>query len=181
MKNVLINENITFKDLLFKYTVRDFVLGTLSITPSSVGIVLRMLAYKIFLKKCGRGLIIKSLVTIKFPERIAIGNHVGIGEYSILHGDGGISIGNYTRIADHVSIVSFRHEFRKRNTIIKLQEKIKEGVYIGSDCWIGSGVKILSGVKIGNGSVVGASSVVTKDIPPYTVSVGIPARAIKKR
>lgn len=52
---------------------------------------------------------------------------------------------------------------------------------IGNDVWIGYGVTILGGVKIGNGAVIGASAVVAKDIPPYAIAVGNPARVVKYR
>lgn len=58
---------------------------------------------------------------------------------------------------------------------------VSEPIEIGDDVWIGTGVKILKGVKIGEGAVIGAGSVVTRDIPPYSVAVGVPARVIKKR
>lgn len=52
---------------------------------------------------------------------------------------------------------------------------------IGNDVWIGNNVMILDGVKIGEGAVVGAGAIVTKDIEPYSINVGIPARKIKYR
>ena len=52
---------------------------------------------------------------------------------------------------------------------------------IGNDVWIGNGAIVLRGVKVGDGAVVGAGAVVTKDVEPYTVVVGVPARPIKKR
>jgi acetyltransferase-like isoleucine patch superfamily enzyme len=52
---------------------------------------------------------------------------------------------------------------------------------IEDDCWLGDGVKVLDGVTIGRGSVIGAGAVVTKDIPPFSVAVGVPARVIKSR
>jgi len=57
----------------------------------------------------------------------------------------------------------------------------KGSVAIGNDVWIGCDAIILSGVTIGDGAVVGANSVVSKDLPPYTVSVGNPSRIVKKR
>jgi len=54
-------------------------------------------------------------------------------------------------------------------------------ISIGSDVWIGSNVIILSGVTIGDGAVIGAGAVVTKDIPPYAVAAGVPAKVIKSR
>jgi acetyltransferase-like isoleucine patch superfamily enzyme len=57
----------------------------------------------------------------------------------------------------------------------------KGGITIGSDVWIASEAKILSGVSIGDGAVIGASALVTKDIPPYAIAAGVPAKVIKYR
>ncbi len=57
----------------------------------------------------------------------------------------------------------------------------KGDIIIGNDVWIGTGAKILSGVTIGDGAVVGAFAVVAKDVPPYGIAVGNPARSVKKR
>ena len=56
-----------------------------------------------------------------------------------------------------------------------------ETVEIGNDVWIGDGVYIRSGVKIGDGAVIGAHAVVTRDVAPYTIAAGVPARCIRKR
>lgn len=52
-------------------------------------------------------------------------------------------------------------------------------IHVGEDCWLGGNVTVLPGVRIGQGSTVGAGSVVTKDVPPYTVVAGNPARKIR--
>ncbi|PIP86566.1 hypothetical protein COV42_03050 [Candidatus Campbellbacteria bacterium CG11_big_fil_rev_8_21_14_0_20_44_21] len=180
-KKILITEKISLKDLILKYTLRDFLLGILNRTPASIGVFLRMVFYKFFLKKCGKGLIIRDWVTIKFPERVVIGNHVGISEYTLIDGDGGIEIGEYTRIASHVSVVSFGHNYERKDELIKLQGKRRKGIKIGRDVWIGAGVRILDGVEIGDGAIVGAGSVVKRNIPSFSVAVGVPAKVIKER
>ena len=59
--------------------------------------------------------------------------------------------------------------------------RLKGDIVVGNDVWIGSDVKIMSGVHIGDGCIIGANAVVTKDIEPYTVAVGVPAKVVKKR
>ena len=63
--------------------------------------------------------------------------------------------------------------------ILKIQQK--GHIFIGNDCWIGANVTLMSGIRIGNGALIGANSVVAKDVPPYAIVVGNPARVIKYR
>ncbi|KKS94730.1 MAG: Hexapeptide repeat-containing transferase [Candidatus Collierbacteria bacterium GW2011_GWB1_44_6] len=180
-KIILINEKISLFDFVFKYTLRDLFLGILRGVPSSIGVGLRMICLPPFFKKAGRGLTVREGAIFKFPERISIGNHVGISEYCVLDGDGGIEIGDYVRIAPHTSIVSFTHNYLDKNILIKKQGKERKKIIIGSDVWIGNGTTILSGTKIGDGVVIGANSVINRDVLPYTVVAGSPAKYIKKR
>lgn len=60
-------------------------------------------------------------------------------------------------------------------------EKFSKGVEIGNDVWIGNNVIILNGVKIGDGAIIGAGAVVVKDVEPYTIVAGVPAKTIRKR
>ena len=75
----------------------------------------------------------------------------------------------------------FCPKYKKREIPIVDQGYSHKGVNIGEDVYIGAGAIILEGTHVGEGSVIGAGSVVTKDVPPYTVVVGVPARIIGKR
>lgn len=126
--------------------------------------------------------------------------NINIGAFSSIWGPNtfiigrvnGISIGKFCSIARNVSIQEDYHNpkrittyFLERNMLLTTLKKnaiISKGkIVIGNDVWIGAGVQILSGVNIAHGVVVGAGSVVTKDIPPYAVVGGNPAKIIKFR
>ena len=111
---------------------------------------------------------------------LKIGDNCGIGSFSIINATKKITIGNNVLISSHVHIIDGDHGIRKRE-LIRNQKMVSKPIEIGDDVWIGTGVKILKGVKIGKGAVIGAGSVVTRDIPPYSIAVGIPARVIKER
>lgn len=127
-------------------------------------------------------------------------NHSHIGNYTYCNRNGLIqnaTIGNYCSIAQEVIIGLGAHPlnmfssstlfYKSKNTLrVKLIEKdinFKEyqPINIGSDVWVGTRAVILDGVKIGHGAVVAAGAVVTKDVPPYAIVAGIPAKIIKYR
>lgn len=81
---------------------------------------------------------------------------------------------------DWITMYPFPAKFEWANEYNNYQTS-KGNVIIGNDVWIGSEATILSGVTIGDGAVVGAKTVVTKDIPPYAIVVGNPARIVKYR
>lgn len=121
---------------------------------------------------------------------------ITIGRYTSLWGpnihlNGKIDIGSFCSIAHNTSIISYSHNLKRPSTYYFSKNLFKEEdpeeildsgmVEIGSDVWIGSNVQILPNVRIGHGAVVGAGSVVTKNIEPYTIVGGNPARPIRKR
>lgn len=115
---------------------------------------------------------------------VTIGEDCTVQIYSVLIGvrDGGpITIGNGVRIAPHVMIVASNHIFADTDTPIHKQGVENAPIVIEDDVWIAGKVMIVAGVRIGRGSVIGAGAVVTKDIPPWSVAVGVPARVIKTR
>ena len=95
---------------------------------------------------------------------------------------GNLSIGRDVLIAAHCSFISAQHVFGDLSQPIRAQGLTTRGdIVIEDDVWLGMGVRVMDGVRIGRGSVVGANSVVTRDVPPYSVAVGAPARVIRKR
>jgi maltose O-acetyltransferase len=112
--------------------------------------------------------------------RIVISSHVSIGVHVVIHALGGVYIGNNTLISPCVQIYAQNHGIR-RNALIGDQPQTAQGVRIGKDCWIGGGAIILDGVTVGDGAVVGAGSIVTRDVAPYAIVAGNPAKFIGER
>jgi len=111
---------------------------------------------------------------------IEIGQDAYVGPYTCLSGDS-ISIGKDCMVASHCGLYANNHIFSNTDMPIRVQGNSYQGIKVEDDCWIGTGARILDGVTIGKGSVVGAGSVVTKNIPPYSIAVGAPAKVIKQR
>lgn len=116
---------------------------------------------------------------------IVIGNDVQLNDYVHIGAVGDIHIGNNVLIASKVYISDHNHGGYDKNKsdsplIPPINRKqIVKPVRIEDNVWIGESVCILPGTSIGFGSVIGAMSVVTKNIPPYSIAVGSPAKVIK--
>jgi acetyltransferase-like isoleucine patch superfamily enzyme len=112
--------------------------------------------------------------------RLEIGDGTVLGHFNHIYATKGIKIGNNVLTADRVYISDNLHSYEDINLPV-LHQPIKQiaEVEIGDGTWIGEGVCII-GAKIGRGCVIGANAVVTKDIPDYSVAVGIPAKIIKQ-
>jgi acetyltransferase-like isoleucine patch superfamily enzyme len=124
----------------------------------------------------------RDFVQIKAKEGfIHIGNNVNINNYCTLIGSGGLKIGNNVFLAAQTMILAFNHSYHDTTIPMNQQGKTMKGIEIGDDVWFGAGSKVLDGVKIGEGSIIGANAVVTKNIPPYSIAVGVPAKVIKSR
>ena len=122
-----------------------------------------------------------------FSGRIKVGYATTLGVNNILHGD--ILIGKYCQLGANVSVHTNNHPLEFMSMYINKNLlngeirnlRVRNTVTIGNDVWIGHGVIIVGNVSIGNGAVLGAGSVVTKDVKPYTIVAGVPAKRIRKR
>lgn len=113
---------------------------------------------------------------------IRLDNKVDIGCGVILSSGNGIFIGKSTLIAGNCYIGGGRYITDRTDIPMMEQGLFSKGpVVIGDDVWLGAGATVLDGVKIGRGSIIGAGALVTKDIPDYSVAVGVPAKVVKTR
>jgi acetyltransferase-like isoleucine patch superfamily enzyme len=127
----------------------------------------------------GEGAIIEDFSTINNGMGdVTIGSRsiIGIGNVVI----GPAEIGNNVIFAQHVGILAMNHGYIDIHTPIRDQRCTAAPIRIEDNCWIGSNSIVLAGVTVGRHSVVAAGSVVTKDIPPYSVAAGNPARIIRR-
>ncbi len=114
-------------------------------------------------------------------EGLSVGDGSNIGPYSFIGCSGYIKIGRNVMMGPRVNLLAEHHNFYKSDASIKSQGVIRSFITIEDDCWIGANSTVLAGVTIGRGSIVAAGAVVTKDVPPYSVVGGVPARIIRSR
>jgi acetyltransferase-like isoleucine patch superfamily enzyme len=112
---------------------------------------------------------------------LKVGHNSSIGPYSYIGCSGYIEIGNNVMISPRVSIYSENHNFSDAQVNMIDQGVTRSFVKIEDDCWIAANAIILSGVTIGQGSVIAAGSVVTRDVMPFSVVAGNPAKIVKMR
>lgn len=124
------------------------------------------------------------------PTSLKIGDYVYIGKQ--VHIEADCEIGNFVLIANRVAIVGRHdHDFRAVGFPVRFAPWIgsnrfasnhRHGVaLIEDDVWLGYGATVLTGVRIGRGAIIGAGTLVTKDVDPYAIVLGVPARAVGKR
>ncbi|MBI5365516.1 MAG: transferase, partial [Planctomycetes bacterium] len=153
----------------------------------------------------GTGVVFERGALVFHPENVEIGDNVYIGHYAILkgyyrntlsvgdgtwigqacffHAAGGLTIGRDVGIGPGVMILTSQHDLAAgpaSTPVLRLPVTCAP-VVIGDGCDLGAGAIVLPGVTVGAGAVVGAGSVVTRDVPPRTVVVGAPARAVRRR
>ena len=108
--------------------------------------------------------------------RIGEGSRVGVGSVVV----GPVDIGRYVFLGQHVSVQGLIHGYEDVTQDPNLQPLMLRPVKVGDYTHLGTNSTIMAGVTIGERCQIGAGSVVTKDIPPYSVAVGNPARVVKR-
>lgn len=120
-------------------------------------------------------------VTIQGNGCLEMGQNSFIGSFSIIGVNKSITIGENVMIAQAVSIRDTDHVFSSTEKPMMRQGIVTSPIVIQDDVWIGHGAVITKGVTIGKGAIIAANAVVTKDVEPYAIYGGVPAKKIKSR
>ena len=134
--------------------------------------------------RIGKETNIHATVILRQAYNIEIGSGCLINHNNVLQAgkvDGKIKIGNYVHTGANVMIIAFNHAFDTRETPIIRQDYYDADVTIEDYVWVGGCSIILPGVTIGKGAIIATGAVVNKDVPPYAIVGGIPARVLKYR
>lgn len=137
----------------------------------------RRLFYRIVGMKIGKGSAIHMYARFYKPAGISIGKDTIIGEFSVLDGRAPLTIGDHVDIASEVMFYNAEHDVNAADFAAPTVGPITVGNYV----FIGPRAIILPNVTIGEGAVIGAAAVVTKDVPPYAIIGGVPAKVIGER
>lgn len=114
-------------------------------------------------------------------EGLKVGDHSNIGPYAFIGCSGYIEIGSRVMMGPRVNLMAENHNFARTDVPMKEQGVTREFIRIEDDVWIGVNATILAGVTVGRGAIIAAGAVVTKDVPPYAIVGGVPARVLRER
>jgi len=120
-----------------------------------------------------------SLLDCEKGGKIVIGKNTILFKYVFIVSRDSIIIGDNCLLAEFSSIRDSNHTFANPTIPIIQQGFDSAGILIAEDVWVGRCATVLKGVKIGEHTVIGANSVVTKNVPPMSIAVGVPAKVIK--
>lgn len=134
--------------------------------------------------QCGANVSMAPNASFRNGDRIVIGAGSHIGERCSLwagESKGRIVIEHDALFGPDVFVTASNYEFADRSRPVMDQPRVEKDVVIGSSTWLGRGAVILPGVTVGEGAIVAAGAVVSRDVAPWTIVAGVPAREIGKR
>lgn len=133
--------------------------------------------------RLGRRALVCEYVIIRAGEYpVEIGAFSQVGPFTVILGGVGVKIGDNVMIGPHCCIAAGSHDYVQIERPMRFAGDLSKGpIVIEDNAWIGAGVTLTDGVRIGRDAVVGAGSVVTKDVAPYDIVAGAPARVIGNR
>lgn len=126
--------------------------------------------------KVGRKVNMANTANIYFPWNLEIGDWASIGDQAIIYNLGKVAVGEKATVSQGAHLCAGTHDFTDPSTPL-----LTPPIRIGSEAWVCADAFVAPGVEVGEGAVVGARAVVVKDVEPWTVVAGNPAKFIKKR
>jgi len=131
----------------------------------------------------GRGAIVapSGLLGGEPGEGLILGDHSNLGPWAYVGCSGFISIGSNVLMGPRVSLLAEDHNAASADEPIKAQGVTRLPITIEDDVWLGAGATVTGGVTVGRGSIVAAAAVVTRDVEPFSVVAGVPARLVRSR
>jgi putative colanic acid biosynthesis acetyltransferase WcaF len=166
-----------------KYTRREQILRVLwaFVTPffrfsPRICFGWRSFLLRLFGAKIGREVHIYNTAKIYMPWNFAIGDQSGVGEHALIYNLGKITIGNRSGVSQRSHLCAGSHDFTD-----PAMPLLKPPIFIKDHAWVCADAFIGPGVTVGEGSIVGARAVVIKDVAPWVIVAGNPAKIIKPR
>ncbi len=166
---------------IFLFSIYSFISNIgwkiMDVTPPFI----RILVFKILTKKMGKKCFFDYGVNMRYMNKMEFGDKVFLNRGCVLHAswmvkDVKIIFGSNIQVGPNTSFLAVAHD----HTDINLRTTA-DSIIIGDNVWIGANCTILPGVIIGEGAVIAAGAVVTKNVEPYTIAGGVPAKKIKER
>lgn len=136
----------------------------------------RRFILRMFGATIGRNVHVHPTVRIAVPWNLVIEDDAAVGDGAILYSLGLISIGRRASVSQYAHLCAGSHDYLRRDL-----ELVKAPITVGAEAWICADAFVGPGVAIGDGAIVAARAVATKDVPPYVIIVGNPARVMKTR
>ena len=161
---------------LFRGGWQRYMLFQVGLVPSHH---IRRFVYRALGAEIGKNVVFHFRTEVRGLHRLKIGDGTIIGDNALLAAQRGLTIGKNVNLSSNVSIYSGAHDHR--DPYFRSTPATTRPITIGDRVWIGSNAIILTGVTIGEGAVICAGAVVTKDVEPYTVVAGIPAKKVNER
>lgn len=129
----------------------------------------------------GKNVRVEAGVEIAAPERLYLGDNVGISQKCSINAVGGCHIGQGSQIGAETIILTTEHQYNGGESLPYDSVRLIKPVYIEDYVWIGNRTSIVGGVRIGEGAIIGIGSVIVQDVPPLAIVMGNPAQILTYR
>ena len=131
---------------------------------------------RLFGARIHRPVYVRATVSVAVPWNLTVGAHTAVGDHAILYSLGPITLGERVTVSQHAHLCAGTHDHTHPDMPL-----LRPPIVVEDDVWVAADAFVGPGVRIGRGVVVGACAAVFRDLPPWTVCVGNPARPVKPR